>query len=157
MYAIIEAGGRQWKVEAGTRLAINRIAGEVGATHTVDRVLFAQDGQRIQVGTPYVSGAKVLCEVLAHPLGPKTIAYHYRRRENWRKTVGSRQRLTALVVKDIQVEGMVPSVAPAKVEAPAAPAKTPVKAKTSTIKATPPKVPTAPRGAVKPAPKAKKE
>ncbi|MBI4341935.1 MAG: 50S ribosomal protein L21 [Candidatus Omnitrophica bacterium] len=106
MYAIIEAGGRQWKVEPGMRLAINRVAGEVGTTHTVDRVLFAQDGQRVQVGTPYLPGAKVVCEIVARPLGPKTIAYHYRRRENWRKTVGSRQRLTALVVKDIQIAGV---------------------------------------------------
>ena len=101
MYAIIEAGGRQWKVEPGTRIEINRIAGAVGSTYTVDRVLFAHDGERIHVGRPYVKDATVICEVLAHPRGPKTISYHFRRRENWRKTMGHRQSISRMVVKEI--------------------------------------------------------
>lgn len=101
MYAIIEVGGRQWKVEPGTRLEVNRVPAKVGATHTVERVLLAHDGRTLQVGRPYLEGAKVVCEVVAHPRGPKTISYHFRRRENWRKTVGHRQDLTRLVVKDL--------------------------------------------------------
>ena len=103
MYAIIEAGGRQWKVEKGTRLAINHVATDVGAEHVVDRVLLAHNGTGVQIGKPYVKGARVVCEVLSHRQGPKTIAYHFRRRENWRKTVGHRQPLTQLVVKDVQL------------------------------------------------------
>ena len=132
MYAIIEAGGRQWKVEPGTRLEINRIEPGVGATHTVERVLFAQDGGQVQVGRPYLAGAKVVCEVLAQPLGPKVRSYHYRRRENWRKTVGHRQLLTRLVVKTIEIEGM----------SAAASTSTAQTAKTPTVKAAPRKVPT---------------
>ncbi len=105
MYAIIEVGGRQWKVEQGTRLDINRIPGEAGAQLSVERVLFAHDGAEVHVGRPYVDGASVLCEVLEHRQGPKTIAYHFRRRENWRKTVGARQPLTRLVVKEIRLPG----------------------------------------------------
>ncbi len=105
LYAILEAGGRQWKVQAGTRLDINRISAEVGATHALERVLMASDGQQIHVGRPYVEGARILCEVVEHRLGPKTIAFRYRRRENWRRTVGHRQPLTRLVVKDLQVPG----------------------------------------------------
>ena len=101
MYAIIELGGRQWKVEPGTRLEVNRVPAKIGAAHTVERVLLAHDGRILQVGRPYLEGARVVCEVLAHPRGPKTISYHFRRRENWRKTVGHRQSLTRLVVKDI--------------------------------------------------------
>lgn len=101
MYAIVEAGGRQWKVEPGTRLAINRIPAAVGTQHTMAQVLLAHDGARAQIGRPYVQGASVVCEVLDHRLGPKTIAYHFRRRENWRKTVGHRQPLTTLLVKEI--------------------------------------------------------
>lgn len=101
MYAIVEVGGRQWKVEPGARLEVNRLPDAVGAQHVVDRVLFAQNGERLQVGRPYVADAKVICEVVEHRLGPKTISYHYRRRENWRKTVGRRQRLTRLLVKEI--------------------------------------------------------
>ena len=104
MYAIIEAGGRQWRVEPGTRLHINRIAAEVGARHTVERVLLAHDGRRAQVGRPYVQGARVVCEVVGHRQGPKVITYRFRRRENWRKTIGHRQRLTTLIVKDIHIE-----------------------------------------------------
>ena len=103
MYAIMELGGRQWKVEPGTQVEINRLPSAVGATHTVDRVLLAHDGTHVKVGRPYVQGAQVVCEILAHQLGPKTISYHFRRRENWRKTVGHRQPLTRLIVKDIRL------------------------------------------------------
>jgi large subunit ribosomal protein L21 len=112
MYAIVEVGGRQWKVQAGSQLSVNRLSAEVGSQHLVERVLLAHDGQQVQVGRPYLEGAQVVCEVLAHPRGPKTISYHYRRRENWRKTVGHRQALTRLVVKEIQLAGsaVAPSV-----------------------------------------------
>ncbi len=105
MYAIIEAGGRQWKVEPGTRLEINRVTGDAGAQHTVERVLLAHDGSALQIGHPYVAGAKVVCEVVAKSQGPKVITYKFRRRENWRKTVGHRQRLTKLIVKEILWNG----------------------------------------------------
>ena len=105
MYAIVELGGRQWKVEPGARLEVNRLPDAVGAQHVVERVLFAQNGEQLQVGRPYVAGTKVICQVVEHRLGPKTISYHYRRRENWRKTRGHRQPLTRLVVKEIVFGG----------------------------------------------------
>ena len=104
MYAIIELGGRQWKVEPGTRLDVNRLPEAVGAQHVVERILLAKDGDSLQVGRPYIGGAKVVCEVLEHRLGPKEISYHFRRRENWRKTVGHRQPLSRLVVKEITLQ-----------------------------------------------------
>ena len=105
MYAIVELGGHQWKVEPGTRLDINRIASSVGDQLPLERVLFASDGKDVQVGCPYVPGAKVICEILEHRLGPKVISYYFRRRENWRKTIGHRQPLTRVVVKDISLSG----------------------------------------------------
>ncbi len=116
MYAIVEMGGRQWRVEPGTRVVINRIAQAVGSHHTVERVLLASDGKTLQVGRPYCPGAKVLCEVLEHARGPKTITYKFRRRENYRKTRGHRQELTKLLVKDIQFGDGAPAsaVRPAK-------------------------------------------
>ena len=101
MYAIIEVGGRQWRVEPGTQLDINRVSGAVGTPLPVEKVLLAHDGTQAHVGRPYLQGAKVMCEVLEHRQGPKEISYHFRRRENWRKTVGHRQPLTRLIVKDI--------------------------------------------------------
>ena len=124
MYAIVEAGGRQWNVTPGTRLEINRVPTAVGAAHTVERVLLVHDGTTLQVGRPYVEGAKVVCEVVAHRQGPKTISYHFRRRENWRNTKGHRQPLTRLVVKDIVCGAAASSGASAVVvEAPRAPKK----------------------------------
>ena len=135
MYAIIELGGRQWKVEPGTTLEINRIQDEVGATHTVERVLLVQNDQQLQVGRPYLQGAKVACEVLAHPLGPKEISFHFRRRENWRKTVGHRQPLTRLRVTDILlIDGASRSDAAEVSDTPRV-AKTPTK--TPTVKKPP--------------------
>ena len=101
MYAIVEAGGRQWKVEPGSQIVVNRVETKVGSPHRLDRVLLASDGAAVKVGRPYLSGTQVLCEVLEHGLGPKAIIYRFRRRENWRKTRGFRQPITKLLVKDI--------------------------------------------------------
>jgi large subunit ribosomal protein L21 len=122
MYAVIELGGRQWKVEPGSRIDVNRLADEVGAMHTVERVLIAYDGQSMQVGRPYLSGAKVICEVIEHRLGPKVVSYHYRRRENWRKTVGHRQPLSRLEVKELRLPDGSSVTSPEK-EARATPAR----------------------------------
>ena len=129
MYAIIEAGGRQWKVEPGTRLEINRLTASAGQPHVVDRVLLASNGQRLEIGRPYVEGAQVVCEVVDHRQGPKRIAYHFRRRENWRKTVGHRQPLTRLLVKEIVWPGAAPAAEP---QAPPARTATP-SVRTSTV------------------------
>jgi len=140
MYAIIEAGGRQWKVEPGTTLEINRVTTAPGAELTVERVLFAHDGQQPHIGRPYVQGARVVFEVLDHRLGPKTISYHFRRRENWRKTVGHRQPLSRLVVKTILCGGKTAShdaaKAPARAKAAgaAAPSAPAAAKKTSAVK-----------------------
>ncbi len=136
MYAIVEAGGRQWKVTPGTRLDINRVTTGVGATHTLERVLLGHDGQQLQIGRPYVEGAKVLCEVLEHRKGPKVISYYFRRRENWRKTIGHRQPLTRLIVKDVLFPGaVVSSASAAEAAKPPVARKTPAKAKVPTVKA----------------------
>jgi large subunit ribosomal protein L21 len=109
MYAILELGGRQWRVAEGTRFEVNRLPAEVGSEEAFDHVLAAHDGARLQVGRPYVPGASVRCEVVEHRKGPKVISYHFRRRENWRKTVGHRQPLTRLLVKQITLTSCVSS------------------------------------------------
>ena len=103
MYAIISLGGRQWKVEPGTRFSVNRVTLPAGGELPVDRILAAHDGTTLHVGRPYVEGATVLCEVLEHCRGPKVLSYHYRRRENWRKSHGHRQPLSRIVVKAIRL------------------------------------------------------
>ena len=103
MYAIIEAGGRQWRVQPGTQLAVHRVGSAVGAVHVFDRVLLARDDGTLKIGQPYVAGAKVLCEVLEQTRGPKVISYKFRRRENYRRIRGHRQELTKLLVKEISL------------------------------------------------------
>ena len=103
MYSIVEAGGRQWRVEPGSQLVVNRLQAAVGHQHMIDRVLLASDGKTVQVGRPYLAGARVLCEVLEHRKGEKVISYKFRRRENYRRTRGHRQLLTKLLVKTIEI------------------------------------------------------
>ncbi len=103
MYAIIEVSGHQVRVETGTRLTVNALAIPVGKSYTSEQVLLASDGKRLTIGTPYCAGAKVVCEVLEHLRGPKTITYKFRRRENFRRTRGHRQNLSKLVVKSIEL------------------------------------------------------
>lgn len=103
MYAIVEAAGRQWRLEPGTQVTLNQVAGSVGAEHVLDRVLLANDGKTTAIGRPYLKGAQVLCEILEHHKGPKVITYKFRRRENFRRTRGHRQLLTKLLVKDISL------------------------------------------------------
>ena len=147
MYAIIECGGRQWKVEPGTHLDTNRRPGKVGSTETLESVVFAHDGAAARFGRPYVAGAQVVCEILEHRLGPKEISFYYRRRENWRKTVGHRQPLTRLLVKEIILDGKTVAKA-AKAAAPkATTAKAPrsIVSPKTTVTQTPKKVPSKPR------------
>ena len=103
MYAIVEVGGRQWRVEPGSRLVVNRVAAAQGSHYVVDRVLLAGDSKTRHIGQPYCDGAKVVCEVLEHRKGTKVINYKFRRRENYRRTRGHRQLLTQLLVKEISV------------------------------------------------------
>lgn len=106
MYAVVETAGRQWRLEPGTQVTVNQVAGKVGAKHVLDRVLLANDGQTTSIGQPYLAGAQVLCEILEHRKGPKVITYKFRRRENFRRTRGHRQSLTKLLVKDITLKGV---------------------------------------------------
>ena len=103
MYAVVQVGGRQFRVEPGTQFTVNRLTTAVGKSHAIDQVLLASDGKKTQIGSPYLPKAKVVCEVLEHGQGPKVISYKFRRRENYRRTRGHRQALTKLLVKDIAV------------------------------------------------------
>ena len=103
MYAIVEMQGLQYKVEAGKKLFVNRIAEtEKGAELTFDKVLLVDNNGEVKVGTPVVEGAKVVCEVLGNECrGEKVLVFHKKRRKGYRKLNGHRQDLTNLVVKEI--------------------------------------------------------
>ncbi len=102
MYAIIETGGKQYRVEEGAELNVALMGLEPGADVTMDKVLFLSKEGQVQVGAPYVSGAAVSCEVLAHGRGPKIVVFKKKRRNDSARKMGHRQDYTRIKVKSIQ-------------------------------------------------------
>jgi large subunit ribosomal protein L21 len=103
MYAVIETGGKQYRVAAGDTLEVERLATEAGQTFTFDRVLLANNDGKISLGAPGVKGASVIADVVEHKRGPKTIAFKMKRRKGYHRTVGHRQELTVVKIKDIKL------------------------------------------------------
>ncbi len=102
MYAIIETGGKQYRVEEGLKLSVEKLAVQPGEEVTIDSVLMVGEGADVKVGKPYVDGAKVTCDVVEHGRGKKIIIFHKRRRQDSHKKQGHRQDFTTLAVKSIQ-------------------------------------------------------
>ncbi|MDR2161395.1 MAG: 50S ribosomal protein L21 [Desulfovibrio sp.] len=100
MYAIIESGGKQYRVEEGSRLRVEGLAVEEGSQITLDRVLLL-GGESLRIGAPYVDGARVTAEVLEHGRGEKIRVFKKWRRNDARKLQGHRQPYTALRVTSI--------------------------------------------------------
>jgi large subunit ribosomal protein L21 len=104
MFAIMEAGGRQEKVEPGQVVVVDRVDAEPGAEITFDRVLFVETtGGDLVSGTPYVQGATVTGVVLAQSLGQKIRVFKMKRRKHYRRTRGHRTRQTRVKVTSINV------------------------------------------------------
>jgi large subunit ribosomal protein L21 len=100
MYAVIKQGGRQYRVAEGDTIVVDRVAADVGSSLAVDHVL-AIGGDATQVGTPFLTGAKVTAEVVAHQRGEKRITYKYRRTRRYRHIRGSRPDETTLKITSI--------------------------------------------------------
>ena len=101
MYAVIETGGKQYRVEVGTELEVELLDVEPGNTITLDRVLLVADGDDASVGQPLVANAAVSAEVLRQTRGEKVIAFKYRPKARPRVKRGHRQDLTVLRISDI--------------------------------------------------------
>ncbi len=99
MYAIIDVGGKQEKVTVGDIVSIDRIQNKKDVTFS--HVLMVCDGDKVEVGTPFVKGAKVSAVVLAQTRGPKVISFKYRRRKSSREKIGHRQDLTKVKITEI--------------------------------------------------------
>jgi large subunit ribosomal protein L21 len=100
-YAVIETGGKQYRVIKGNVLEIERLEAEAGKKIDSFRVLAVSDGKDLTVGTPAVAGAKVTAEVMAQFRGPKVIAFKKKRRKGFHKKIGHRQELTKVRVDAI--------------------------------------------------------
>jgi large subunit ribosomal protein L21 len=101
MYAVLETGSKQYRVAAGDTLEIERLETEAGQPVTFDRVLLVNRDGQISVGTPTVPSATVVADVVEHIRGPKLIAFKMKRRKGYHKTVGHRQELTVVKIKEI--------------------------------------------------------
>lgn len=101
MFAIIETGGKQYKVAEGETLRVELLKAEPESSINIDKVLAVFDGENMQVGTPYLDGASVSCKVVEHGKARKVVVFHYKAKKNVRKKNGHRQPFTKLVVEKI--------------------------------------------------------
>ena len=102
-YAIIRTGGRQFRVAEGDTLDVDLLNVEPGKTATFGDVLLFADGKDVTHGNPLVSGAKVTAEVLEQRKDKKVLAFKYKRRKGYHRTVGHRRKLTRVKIKTIDV------------------------------------------------------
>ncbi|MCX6734979.1 MAG: 50S ribosomal protein L21 [Candidatus Peregrinibacteria bacterium] len=114
MFAIIETGGKQYKVEKGATLEVEKMNVEDGSTITLDKVVLISDNNDIKIGTPYVAGAAVTAKVLGLIKGEKIRVYKMKAKEHYQRTAGHRQKYTNLEITEIKSEGAVRVKAEAK-------------------------------------------
>ncbi len=101
MYAIVEIGGQQFKIQKDQKLFVNLLDNEAGNELEFDQVLLLADGDNIQVGTPVVEGAKVKAKVLEHVKADKVLVFKKKRRKGYQKLNGHRQPLTQIQIEEI--------------------------------------------------------
>src|SRR5688500_18596233 len=101
MYAIIRSGGKQYRVQSGEQLRVEALKADVGASVSLDEVLLVGSGDAVEVGAPFVSGARVKATVVAHGRGEKVRIFKLRRRKHYQKSQGHRQSYTELRIDDI--------------------------------------------------------
>ncbi len=101
MYAVIKTGGKQYRVSSGDTLKIETVAGDVGASIVLDKVLMVADGDKLSVGKPLLAGASVQATIVSHGRGDKVRIFKMRRRKHYRKSQGHRQNYT-----EIRIDGI---------------------------------------------------
>jgi large subunit ribosomal protein L21 len=103
VYAVVESGGKQYRVSVGQMLDVEKLDVEQGGSVTLDRVLLVADGADITIGQPTVKGATVSATVLQHGLGQKQVIFRYRPKNRYRVKKGHRQPYTRIRVDEIKV------------------------------------------------------
>ena len=102
MYAVIETGGKQYRVAPGDVLRVEKLSAEAGDTINIDKVLLVADGDNINVGTPHLDGAAVSAKVRGHGRDKKVHIFKLRRRKNSRHQAGHRQHYTEIEITGIK-------------------------------------------------------
>ncbi len=111
MYAIVSIAGQQFKVEKGKKVFVHRLAGEIGDEINFGAVMLIQDEDKTSVGTPFVTDAVVVAQILSHDRGDKVYVFKKKRRKGYQKMNGHRQNFTQILIEDISTTG-----APARAE-----------------------------------------
>lgn len=101
-YAIVETGGKQYRVQAGETVRIEKLVANDGDTVVLDKVLMVSKDGKVTVGAPYVEGAKVTATVKAQGKAPKVIVFKYHNKTNYRRKTGHRQPFTAVTISSIE-------------------------------------------------------
>ena len=138
MYAVLMTGGKQYRVEAGSTLVVEKIGGEPGSSVTFERILLVGDGDAVTVGSPTVAGASVSATVLGEALGPKIVVFKFKQKVKYRRRTGHRQHLTRLRIDSISAHGKTVKAQPPEPAAPVA-AATPARTPRRAVKAQAPK------------------
>ena len=102
MYAIIETGGKQYRVEQGVQVQVESLPGDVGGTIQLNRVRFVHDEKGVVIGQPLVTGAKVTAEIIRQGRTRSITVFKKHRRKNYRRTHGHRQGFTSLRITSIE-------------------------------------------------------
>jgi len=103
MYAIVDSGGKQYKVQEGEILRVEKLAGEVGDSVSFDRILMFSDGENVNVGTPLLEDVAVNGHIVEQGKAKKIIVFKYKRRKRYRRKRGHRQQFTAVKVDSIKI------------------------------------------------------
>jgi large subunit ribosomal protein L21 len=104
MYAIIESGGKQYRISEGEKIKVEKLSGNAGEEISLGEVLMISDGERILVGDPYLKGASVTGKVVTQGKAKKVTVFKYKRRKDSKKKKGHRQSYTQVIIEKIQME-----------------------------------------------------
>ena len=101
MYAVIQTGGKQYRVQPGETILVERLVGNPGDEVKFEQVLLLSDDQAVAVGRPMVDGAMVSAQIVRHERGDKLVVFKFRHRKNYRRKNGHRQNLTAVKINAV--------------------------------------------------------
>ena len=117
MYAVVQTGGKQYRVSEGDVISVEKLNAEAGSTVVLNEVLVIGGEAETVVGKPFIEGAAVSAEVLENGKGKKVIIFKYKAKKDYRRKQGHRQPYTKLQIKSISANGEVKKAEPAKAEA----------------------------------------
>ena len=104
MQAVIETGGKQYLVQKGDEILVEKLTGKEGAQITISRVLLIIDGEKVSLGKPIVAKARVKAKLLGEEKGEKKIIFKHKRRKGYRRKIGHRQKYTKIKIEKIEVQ-----------------------------------------------------